>query len=158
LVLFNPELKMLQLDPPFVVLNRPPLDAAYTIDGFVLSIRIDEYNSPVVIPELAAAHVRPASVLLKTPLLFVPAYRVEPETARDRISSVGRLAFMAVHVAPPLVVLNTPEPNVAAYIVDVLALSMAIADIANVVVSPELLAAHELPPFVDLKTPPFVPA
>src|SRR6185295_11082805 len=66
----------LQLVPPSLLSNRPPVVAACSVEGCARSIPsalIARLPSPV----LLADQVSPQSVLLKTPPDPVPAYRVD---------------------------------------------------------------------------------
>ena len=63
-------------------------------------------------PVLAAVQLAPASVLLKTPRYWVPAYTVlglKGLTARANTSASGRPLFATFQLIPPSVLFNRPE-------------------------------------------------
>src|SRR5437867_129660 len=76
-------------------------------------------RSPWGKPALAARHVAPLLMLLKTPEPYIPAYTVlgvpGSTASAPTYPPSGRPVLAALQVAPPLVVLNTPARRIPTY-------------------------------------------
>src|SRR3989442_15752954 len=116
----NPVSTMLQLSPPSVLLKTPPPVHDAGREGLVGPARraVGDRGSVtrartkrLVSPVLTAPQVTPPSVLLKAPLLYVPAYRVAGawgSIARAEMKiTPGLVSPLAWQPPPPSVRLNT---------------------------------------------------